>query len=279
MLTAGGSTGACSLPSPPCRPPACLLRPAHHPRSLRQRSLAAAAPLEGYAPDAWVAFDRVLVVKDVYTGGVRTFLDTKDAHLFRKMLYAQVGGQATGGSSVAGRGLWGLAHLPLPQPPAPCRLPDCPLGVQYNLPPPRLRQPLPRTITFQRKRANRRVVNEEALLKMLAEFGEVRCWRGALPAPRLASLCRRGHPFSLARRLRLPPVHDGCLPCPGSAAAARRCGWWSSTPPRPSASSWRPWPPPRCSSQCTPPTWPTPSSCSQAAPCLRSSSATGFGTA
>jgi hypothetical protein len=32
-----------------------------------------------------------MVVKDVYTGGVRTFLDTKDAHLFRKMLYAQVG--------------------------------------------------------------------------------------------------------------------------------------------------------------------------------------------
>jgi hypothetical protein len=32
-----------------------------------------------------------MVVKDVYTGGVRTFLDSKDAHLFRKMLYAQVG--------------------------------------------------------------------------------------------------------------------------------------------------------------------------------------------
>lgn len=31
-----------------------------------------------------------MVVKDVYTGGVRTFLDSKDAHLFRKMLYAQV---------------------------------------------------------------------------------------------------------------------------------------------------------------------------------------------
>lgn len=28
-------------------------------------------------------------------------------------------------------------------------------------------------ITFQRKRANRRVVNEPELLKMLAEFGEV----------------------------------------------------------------------------------------------------------
>ncbi|KAL4853094.1 hypothetical protein ACK3TF_005878 [Chlorella vulgaris] len=91
------------------------------------------APLEGYAPGAWVAFDRVMVVKDIYTGGVRTFLDTKDAHLFRKMLYAQ-----------------------------------------HNLPPPRLRQPLPRTITFQRKRANRRVVNEAELLSMLAEFGEVR---------------------------------------------------------------------------------------------------------
>jgi hypothetical protein len=37
-----------------------------------------------------VAFDRVLVVKDVHTGGVRTFLDTRDAHLYRKMLYAQV---------------------------------------------------------------------------------------------------------------------------------------------------------------------------------------------
>jgi protein O-GlcNAc transferase len=34
--------------------------------------------------------------------------------------------------------------------------------------------PLPRQITFQRKRANRRVMNEEQLLALLGEFGEVR---------------------------------------------------------------------------------------------------------
>lgn len=45
--------------------------------------------------------------------------------------------------------------------------------LQYGLPPPKLRKPLPRTITFQRKRANRRVVNEAELLSMLSEFGEV----------------------------------------------------------------------------------------------------------
>jgi protein O-GlcNAc transferase len=33
---------------------------------------------------------------------------------------------------------------------------------------------MPRVITFQRKRANRRVVNEEGLLALLAEFGEAR---------------------------------------------------------------------------------------------------------
>jgi hypothetical protein len=32
---------------------------------------------------------------------------------------------------------------------------------------------VPRTVTFQRKRANRRVVNEAALLSLLSEFGAV----------------------------------------------------------------------------------------------------------
>ncbi len=32
---------------------------------------------------------------------------------------------------------------------------------------------MPRVITFQRKRANRRVVNEEQLISLLKEFGEV----------------------------------------------------------------------------------------------------------
>ena len=34
--------------------------------------------------------------------------------------------------------------------------------------------PVPRVITYQRKRANRRIVNEEGFVRMLREFGEVR---------------------------------------------------------------------------------------------------------
>lgn len=91
------------------------------------------APLEGYDRSQWVCFERAMVVKDTFTGGVRTFLNREDAHLFRRMVYAQ-----------------------------------------YGLPPPAPRTPMPRIITFQRKRANRRVVNEAELLATLAEFGQVR---------------------------------------------------------------------------------------------------------
>jgi hypothetical protein len=41
------------------------------------------------------------------------------------------------------------------------------------LPPPTKRS-VPRLITFQRKRANRRVVNEEQLISLLKEYGQVR---------------------------------------------------------------------------------------------------------
>ena len=33
---------------------------------------------------------------------------------------------------------------------------------------------MPRVITYQRKRANRRIVNEEGFIRVLREFGEVR---------------------------------------------------------------------------------------------------------
>jgi protein O-GlcNAc transferase len=33
---------------------------------------------------------------------------------------------------------------------------------------------VPRVITFQRKRANRRIVNEEGLLALLAQYGQLR---------------------------------------------------------------------------------------------------------
>ena len=156
-----------ALPAPPIHP---LLR------TTCPALPAAAAPLEGYPPTAWVAFDRVMVVKDVYTGGVRTFLARQDAHLFRKMLYAQASPPPPGGrvgldschsrvASEAATVLWTI-QLSLPSLPAPACL-------QNQLPPPALRSPVPRVITFQRKRANRRVVNEPELLAMLAEFGEV----------------------------------------------------------------------------------------------------------
>ena len=50
-----------------------------------------------------------------------------------------------------------------------------------GLPPPAPRQPVPRVITFQRKRANRRVINEEGLLELLSEFGQVGAHAPCLP--------------------------------------------------------------------------------------------------
>ena len=42
-----------------------------------------------------------------------------------------------------------------------------------DLPAPQAGKPVPRVITFQRKRANRRVINEDQLMRMLRKFGEV----------------------------------------------------------------------------------------------------------
>jgi hypothetical protein len=62
-----------------------------------------------------------------------------------------------------------------------------------GLPPPAAR-PVPRVITFQRKRANRRVINEEQLLSLLSAYGTVS-----------AALCVALH------RL---PRHPGCNDLP-----------------------------------------------------------------
>ncbi len=50
---------------------------------------AAASPLEGYEPHEWVSFERAMVVRDIFTGGVRTFLSTEDAQAFRASMYKQ----------------------------------------------------------------------------------------------------------------------------------------------------------------------------------------------
>ncbi len=49
----------------------------------------AASPLEGYELHEWVSFERALVVRDIFTGGVRTFLSTEDAQAFRASMYKQ----------------------------------------------------------------------------------------------------------------------------------------------------------------------------------------------
>ncbi len=46
-------------------------------------------------------------------------------------------------------------------------------------PPPARRDVIPRVITFQRKRANRRILNEDEFIEMLQEFGDVKV-RGLL---------------------------------------------------------------------------------------------------
>ena len=64
---------------------------------------------------------------------------------------------------------------------------DLQVCVIADLPAPQAGGPVPRVITFQRKRANRRVINEDQLVRMLREFAEV--GSGSLAAPSVMRLC------------------------------------------------------------------------------------------
>ena len=66
-----------------------------------------------------------------------------------------------------------------------CERPMFCVQLQYGLPPPGQRDHVPHTITFQRKRANRQVINEDQMVRMLQEFGEVRSERVAQEAGNL----------------------------------------------------------------------------------------------
>ncbi|WIA28051.1 hypothetical protein OEZ86_010636 [Tetradesmus obliquus] len=90
-------------------------------------------PLEGVPADEWVVFERAVIVRDLFTGGTRTFTNSADARAFRAEVYRQ-----------------------------------------YGLPPPAARRRVPSVITFQRKRANRRIVNEDGLLELLSRYGSLR---------------------------------------------------------------------------------------------------------
>ena len=77
-------------------PPVCFtLRNACH-WSGYLTNVGAAAPLEGLAPGEWACFERALVVRDIFTGGVRTFLSREDAQAFRAQIYAQHGARWEG---------------------------------------------------------------------------------------------------------------------------------------------------------------------------------------
>jgi hypothetical protein len=51
----------------------------------------AAMPLEGVPADEWVVFERALIVRDLFTGGTRTFTNSSDARAFRADVYRQYG--------------------------------------------------------------------------------------------------------------------------------------------------------------------------------------------
>eukprot|EP00879_Flechtneria_rotunda_P027722 GHRR01029709.1.p1 GENE.GHRR01029709.1~~GHRR01029709.1.p1 ORF type:complete len:256 (+),score=63.24 GHRR01029709.1:320-1087(+) len=92
-----------------------------------------AMPLEGLPADEWVAFERALMIRDLFTGGTRSFTNSQDAQEFRAEVYRH-----------------------------------------YGFLPPAKRRTVPRVITFQRKRANRRILNEEPLVQLLSQYGQVR---------------------------------------------------------------------------------------------------------
>jgi hypothetical protein len=156
-------------------------------------------PLEGVPADEWVVFERALIVRDLFTGGTRTFTSSQDARAFRAEVYRQYGrclavymsDPCTAAAVPAAAALLNHQAAGLPPPAAsltslllqPMRLNKhninnmCyhrPCCVRAGLPPPAARRRVPRLITFQRKRANRRIVNEEGLLALLAQYGQLR---------------------------------------------------------------------------------------------------------
>eukprot|EP00878_Enallax_costatus_P029496 GHUV01031987.1.p1 GENE.GHUV01031987.1~~GHUV01031987.1.p1 ORF type:complete len:403 (+),score=78.28 GHUV01031987.1:1173-2381(+) len=48
-------------------------------------------PLEGVPKDEWVVFERALIIRDLFTGGTRSFTNTEDARAFRAEVYKHYG--------------------------------------------------------------------------------------------------------------------------------------------------------------------------------------------
>jgi hypothetical protein len=142
--------------------------------------------LEGGAPGRWTAFERALFVKDHNSNGKRVALTPEDAAAFADRAFR----------------LHGL------RPPRPAPWAQWLRRSSTSLPPP------PRAITLFRKSSNRRIVNEDALVAMLQEFGApvtVLEFTDATPmAAQLAAMANTGllvsaHTSALANAAFLPP--------------------------------------------------------------------------
>ena len=90
--------------------------------------------IEGVENSNWVCFEKVLIVKDSYSGGLRVGKTPEDSKMYRR------------------RG-WEMYNLPIP--------------------PDQLMAP-PRQITLLRKLSDRRILNEEGLVQILKRYGPVR---------------------------------------------------------------------------------------------------------
>ena len=91
---AGAATSlAPLLPYPPRRRPRTATNAAPtpaHPPLLRAHT---AQQLQGFDRGTWYIFERVLITRDLATGGGRTFLNVDDAREFRELIYKQYGEQ------------------------------------------------------------------------------------------------------------------------------------------------------------------------------------------
>eukprot|EP00892_Ulva_mutabilis_P005351 jgi/Ulvmu1/3188/UM015_0229.1 len=133
------------------------------------------APLQGIPAEVWLCFERAIIVKDLFTGGKRSFASSSHAREFRAKIY-----EANG----------------LVAPPSSSR---------GNKP--------PQVITFQRKRANRRIVNEAQLLDLLRTYAPVQVVEFNSShsfAEQLTTISKTGifvsaHTSNLANAIFLPP--------------------------------------------------------------------------
>lgn len=137
-------------------------------------------PLEGIPSAQWISFDRVLIVKDVLTGGGRVAKTADDAAAFRTNAFK----------------LHNIEN----------HIHASHTGTQAHLRP-------PKTITLLRKSRDRRILNEDEVIELLSRYGPVQTVEFTAETPvekQLAIMASTGilistHTSALANSVFLPP--------------------------------------------------------------------------